>query len=444
MPVHPIEYRYFYPEMKSIWTEENKLETWLKVEATLAKVHATLGNIPKSAADEIERKANLNFVKLERVKEIEEDIQHDLMSMVEALTEVCEGEAKNYVHLGATSYDIEDTALSLQLREAIKIIEDDLNKMKTVLIDLANNHKETICIARTHGQHALPTTYGMKFALWAAEIQRHLERLEAMKKRILVGKMTGAVGTGAGFGEKAEELHKLVMQELNLEPVLISTQVVQRDRHAELIMYLALIATTLDKIAKEIRNLQRTEIAEISEPFKESQVGSSAMPGKRNPHKSERICGLARVIRSNVLPALENISLEHERDLTNSSVERVIFPETFILVDYMLKEMVKILSGLEFFPENILRNLKLSKGVILAELVMTKLVEKGMGRQDAHELLRELSQKSTKERSDLRIILKSDERIRKYLSTEDIESFKEENYIGKAVEIVENAIKELS
>ena len=443
MSVHPIEYRYFYPEMKRIWTEESKLETWLKVEAVLAKVHGKLGNISQSAAQEIERKASLDFVKLERVKEIEEETEHDLMAMVEALTEVCEADAKNYVHLGATSYDIEDTALSLQLRDAIRIIESDIDGLKNVLLDLAEKHKETICVARTHGQHALPTTYGMKFAVWATEMQRHLERLDEAKKRMLVGKMAGAVGTGASHGEKAEDIHNLVIQELGLEPTLISTQVVQRDRHAELVVKLALVAATLDKIAKEIRNLQRTEIAEIAEPFKQKQVGSSAMPGKRNPHKSERICGLARIVKSNVFPALENMSLEHERDLTNSSAERIIFPETFILVDYMLREMLKILVGLEFFPENIIRNLKLSNGIILAELVMTKLVERGMGRQDAHELLRDLSRKTVQERVDLRDVLKSDERIRKYLTVDDIENLKEEHYIGRAVEIVENVIKEL-
>lgn len=444
MSVHPIEYRYFYPEMKKIWTEENKLETWLKVEAVLARIHAKLGNIPKEAADEIERKATLDFVKIERVKRIEDEIQHDLMAMVKALTEVCDGEAKNYVHYGATSYDIEDTALALQFKDAIKIVENDLKELKNTLLDQANTHKKTICIGRTHGQHALPTTYGMKFAVWAAEIQRHLERLDEVKKRVFVGKMTGAVGTGASHGEKAEEIDKLVMQELNLGQVLITTQVIQRDRHAELITKLALAASTLDKMAKEIRNLQRTEIGEIAEPFKQKQVGSSAMPGKRNPHKSERICGLARIIKSFVYPAMENVSLEHERDLTNSAPERIIFPETFIILDYMLREMINILSGLEFFPENISRNLKLSKGIILAELVMTKLVEKGMGRQDAHELLRELSQKSVQEKSDLRGILKSDGRIRKYLSTDEIENLKEEDYIGRSVEIVENVIRELS
>ena len=443
MTVHPIEYRYFYPGMKKIWTEENKLETWLKVEAVLAQVHAKIGNIPQSAAQEIEKKANLNFVKLERVKEIEEDIQHDLMAMVEALTEVCEGEAKNYVHLGATSYDIEDTALSLQLKEAIKIIEDDLTELKKVLLNQANNHKETICVGRTHGQHAIPTTYGMKFAVWATEIQRHLERLNEVKKRVLVGKMTGAVGTGAGFGEKTEEIHKLVMQELNLEPVLVSTQVIQRDRHAELIMKLVLVTVSLDKMAKEIRNLQRTEIAEVMEPFKTNQVGSSAMPHKKNPHKSERICGLARIIKSFLYPTLENVSLEHERDLTNSAPERIIFPETFILLDYMLRQMTQILSGLEFNYSNIKRNLELTKGLIMTEHVMTGLVKKGMARQEAHEFLRNCSAEVIKTGKSLKEVLEN-KGISKYFTETELNWYLDpKNYIGNAVKQVETAVAKL-
>ena len=443
MSVHPIEYRYFYPEMKLVWTEENKLQAWLKVEAVLAKVHERLGNIPKEAADEIGRKATLDYVKIERVKQIEDEIQHDLMAMVKALTEVCEGEAKNYVHYGATSYDIEDTALALQFRDAIKIVENDLRELKKTLLNQANEHKKTICIGRTHGQHALPTTYGMKFAVWATEIQRHLERLDEVKKRVLVGKMTGAVGTGAGFGEKAEEIHKLVMQELNLEPVLISTQVVQRDRHAELIIKLALSAATLDKMAKEIRNLQRTEISEIMEPFKSNQVGSSAMPGKRNPHKSERICGLARIIKSYAYPVLENVSLEHERDLTNSAPERIIYPETFILLDYMLRQMTQILSGLEFNYENIKRNLELTKGLTMTEHIMNELVKKGMPRQEAHEFLRSCSSDAIKSGKTLKDVLVEKD-ISKYLTIKELDWHMEpRNYIGTAVKQVENVIKTL-
>ncbi len=444
MAIHPIEYRYFTEEMKKVWEEESKLQSWLNVEAALAKANAKFGIIPQNAAKEISKKATIKVVKLDRVKKIEEEIQHDLMAMVKVLTEVCSGDAGKYVHVGATSYDIEDTAYALQFREAIKIIEKKLNELKNVLLKLTEKHKKTVCIGRTHGQHAAPTTYGMKFALYAAETQRHLDRLEESKKRVLVGKMTGAVGTQASFGKKGVELQKFVMKELGLEPVLISTQIVQRDRYAELICDVALIATTLEKIAKEIRNLQRTEIAEVFEPFKERQVGSSTMPHKRNPHKSERICGLARIIRSNVMPALENIPLEHERDLTNSSVERIIFPESFILVDYMLKEMISILSGLEFNYDNIKNDLNKTNGLIMTENLMLGLVKKGIGRQDAHELLRQASMRVIKEKKSLKEILLRDKIIKKKFTEKELDWYlNPKNYIGTAVEQVENVIQSL-
>jgi adenylosuccinate lyase len=444
MPVHPIEFRYYSEEMKKIWEEESKLQAWLRVEAALAKAHAKLGDIPEEAAREIDEKANTKHVKLERVKEIEKEIHHDLMAMVKALTEACNKDAGKYVHLGATSYDIVDTALALQFRDALSVIEKKLGELKNILLELAEKHKETICVARTHGQHALPTTYGMKFALYAAEVQRHLERLEECKRRILVGKMTGAVGTQASFGEKGIELQKLVMKELGLQPVLISTQVVQRDRHAEVAYFLASAATTLEKIAKEIRNLQRTEIAEVLEPFKEKQVGSSTMPHKKNPHKCERICGLARIVRSNVIPALENIPLEHERDLTNSSAERVIFPESFILVDYMLREMIKILNGLEFNYDNIQKNLEKTKGLIMTEHLMIGLVKKGIGRQEAHELLRRCSMKVLKENKTLKEVLLKNDVIKKNFTEEELNRYLDpKNYLGTAVEQVENVIKVL-
>jgi len=315
VPVHPIEFRYFYPEMRQIFTEKAKLQKWLDVETALAWAHAQLGTIPLEAAEEIERKAKVELVKLERVKEIEDEIHHDLLAMVYALEEICNGDAGKYIHLGATSYDIEDTALALQLREALAIIEDDLLRLLTVLLDQAEVHKGTVCIGRTHGQHALPMTYGMKFALWASEVARHLDRLEETRKRVLVGKMNGAIGTMASFSDKGFEVQRLTMERLGLESVMISNQIVQRDRHAEMQCNLALIAGTLDKIGREIRNLQRTEIAEVSEPVRSP---SSTMPHKRNPNRTERVCGLSRVIRGSVVSSLETIALEHERDIDNA------------------------------------------------------------------------------------------------------------------------------
>jgi adenylosuccinate lyase len=270
----------------------------LTVEAALARAHARLGHIPRAAAAEIGRKASLKYVKLARVKEIEDKTHHDLMAMVKALTEACGKNAGKYVHLGATSYDIEDTALALQLGDALEITGKVTGQVRNVLLNLAQRTKHLVCVGRTHGQHAVPTTYGLKFAIYACEFQRHLERLSGAKKRIMVGKMTGAVGTQASFGRDAGKLQKVVMEELGLESAKVSNQVIQRDRHAEVVFCLALVAATAEKIAREIRNLQRTEIGEVCESFAAGQVGSSTMPQKRNPHKSERICSLARIIRA--------------------------------------------------------------------------------------------------------------------------------------------------
>ncbi|HDH44422.1 MAG TPA: adenylosuccinate lyase, partial [Thermococcus sp.] len=328
----------------------------------------------------------------------------------------------------------------LLIKESLEIVLNDLKELRTILKSLAKEHKYTVCIGRTHGQHAVPTTYGMKFAIWLDEIQRHIERIEEAKKRILVGQMSGAVGTMASFGEIGLKMQELVMKDLGLKSALISNQIIQRDVYAELMSILAIIASTLDKIALEIRNLQRTEILEISEPFGKKQVGSSTMPHKRNPIRSEKISGLARVIYSNVIPALLNNPLWHERDLTNSSVERVILPETFVLLDEMLKNMKKVLLGLEFFPENIKKNLYLTKNLIMAEPLMLKLTEKGMGRQEAHELVRRLAMKAFEENRGLLEVLSESKEAREYLTDDDLASLKPENYIGMAPQIVDNVI----
>lgn len=439
MAVHPIDYRYGSEEMRRIWDEENKLQKLLDVEAALARAHAKVGNIPEESARVISERANTKWVKFERVKEIEAEIHHDIMAVVKALSEVC-GEHGKYVHLGATSNDIIDTANALLIKESLAIVERDLKELRSVLKRLAMEHKYTVCIGRTHGQHAVPTTYGMKFAIWLDEVQRHIDRINQLKERVLVGQMSGAVGTMASFGERGLEIQRLVMEGLGLKPARITNQIIQRDVYAELMMVLALIASTLDKIALEIRNLQRTEILEVSEPFGKKQVGSSTMPHKRNPIRSEKVSGLARVLYSNVIPALLNNPLWHERDLTNSSVERVILPESFVLLDEMLKTTIKVLSGLEFFPENIKRNLYLTNNLIMAEPLMLKLTEKGMGRQEAHELVRQLAMKAFHEKRDLLEVVRESEEAMKYLTEEDLESLKPENYIGLAPQIVDNVI----
>ncbi len=436
--VSPLNRRY-ETEMCAIFSEKAKLDRWMDVEIALAKAHAKLGHIPKNAIKKIERAKEK--VDLARVLEIENEIHHDLMAMVKAMSEQA-GDGGAFIHLGSTSYDIEDTATALIFGDAIAQIEKRLTELKVVLKELAQRHKKTICIGRTHGQHATPTTFGMKFAIYYQEAERNLQRLQEAKKRILVGKMSGAVGTMAMFKKQGIEIEKMIMDELGLVPVLVATQVIQRDRHAEIIQILALIAAGAEKIANEIRNLQRTEIGEIAEPFALKQVGSSTMPHKRNPHKSERVSSLARIIRANVQTALENIALEHERDLTNSANERFIFSESFIVLDYMLKEITLILKGLKFFPENIKKNLELTRGLIIAERLMIEITEKKiMGRQDAHEFIRELSQRAFREEKHLKSLFIKCKVGKKFTKNEIDMLFDYSTYIGDAEKIVQRALK---
>ncbi|MFX0012163.1 MAG: adenylosuccinate lyase, partial [Candidatus Hermodarchaeota archaeon] len=438
--INPVETRY-RTELAELFTEDKKLEYWLRIEAELAKAHAKLDSIPQDAAVEINKKANLNYVKLNRVKEIDKEIHHDLMAMVKALSEQCEGSASKYVHLGATSYDIEDTATALQLRDALIYIRGSLKSLLITLVRLVEEKKGLICIGRTHGQHAIPTTYGMRIGVWAYEVDRHLDRLKEILDRISYGKMSGAVGTMASFGEKGIEIQKIVMKELNLTPALLTNQIIQRDRHAEVIFLTSLIGQSLAKISRQFRILQRNEIAEMFEPFERSQVGSSTMPHKRNPHKSERICSLARVLKSNVIPALDNIILEDERDLTNSANERIIIAENFILLDYMIKQLTKIIEGVEFDENNIEKNLNLTKGAILSEKIMVNLVNKGIGRQEGHEMLRNAVIKSKNENRSLKEILLENPKIMEvFKNTEIDELLNPHNYLGKAFEQIENVL----
>ncbi len=435
MAVHPIDYRYGSREMREIFEEETRLQLMLDVEAALSRAHADLNHIPKEAAEEISKKANTRIVKIERVKEIEEETKHDIMAMVKALAEKCK--YGGYVHLGATSNDINDTATALQFKMALNIVLEDLEELKEILKRLTEENIDRVCIGRTHGQHSIPTTYGMKLGIFLDETKRNIERIKRAKENIR-GKMSGAVGTMASFDDGIN-IQKLVGKYLNIKMAEISNQIVQRDIYAEIICSLAILASTLDKIALEIRNLQRTEIMEIAEAFGKKQVGSSTMPHKRNPITSEKICGLARVIYSNVFPALLNNPLWHERDLTNSSCERVIIPETFVLIDEMLKGMKKTLENIVFYPENIEKNLELLKGRNMAEAVMIKLVKKGYDRQKAHELLRIIAQKE----GDFKENLIKNEIVRKYLTEREIEeALNPERYIGSAVEIVRGILKE--
>ncbi|MEM2934337.1 MAG: adenylosuccinate lyase [Methanocellales archaeon] len=442
MAIHPIEFRYGTSEMKKIWEEEIKLQKLLEVEVAIARAQADAGFFEKKIAEQIKQAAKK--VKLDRVKEIESEIRHDIMAMVQALAEQCPLEAGRWVHFGATSNDISDTALALQLKEALAILEEKLKGLLVVLLRQANAHKYTVCVGRTHGQIATPTTYGLRFAIWCAEISRHLERLKELRPRLLVGKMAGAVGTQAPLGKRGIEVQNRVVQYLGLGSVDVCNQIVQRDRHAEYIMYLANLATTLDKIALEIRSLQRSEIAEVEEGLGKRQVGSSTMPHKRNPVRCEQICGLARIIRSYVEPALQNNLLWDERDLTNSSCERVIIPEATILTDHILKLTSEVIEGLTFYPENIHKNLELLKGLNMSEAIMIELTKRGMARQEAHGLMRAASNRAFLEKKHLKEVLREEKAVLKYIKEEEIEELlKPENYIGTAVEQVENLIKKL-
>lgn len=442
MAIHPIEYRYGTEEMKFVWSETNRLDKLLQVEASLAKAEADLGIIPKKAAEIIS--SNISLVELDRVKAIENEIHHDMMAIVIGISEKCTEGADKWVHFGATSNDILDTATALQLKDAVKILRMKMKKLLNVLIIQAEEHKNIVCAGRTHGQIGVPTTYGLRFAIWASEIARHIERLEQLSPRLLVGQLTGAVGTQAALGQDGIEIQKLVMKYLEIGSVDVSNQIIQRDRHAEFVMWMANTATTLDKIGIEIRTLQRTEIAEIEESFKKKQVGSSTMPHKRNPIKSEQICGLARIVRSMVEPELLNNTLWDERDLTNSSCERIVFPEACVLTDHIINLGINILENLRFYPENIRKNLDLLKGLNMGEAVMIELAKRGMGRQEAHELVRSSAMEAHESGKYFKDVLLANKEVAACLNEQDIINLVDpDKYIGTAVEQVENVIAKL-
>jgi adenylosuccinate lyase len=439
MPILPIDTsRYGTKEMKEVFEEDSKLQRMLDVEAALAWAHAQVGSIPKKDAEIIMKKASTQYVKLERVKAIEREIVHDIASIVRALAEQS-GSSGAYVHLGATSYDIVDTANAVMLKDAVKLIEQKLNTLEQVLIKKASKYKRTIMIGRTHGQHALPITLGFKFAVWMRQNARNIQRLKQCSERLLVGKMAGAVGTQAGLGRYAMKIQELVMERLSIKHADISTQIVQRDRHAEFICVLALIASSLDNIATEIRQLQRPEIAELFEAFdREKRVGSSAMPQKRDPETCETVCGLAKIMRSLVMPSLENVKTWHERDMTQSSAERFLIPEACILVDYMLLRMTNVLTNLHVDEEKMQQNLKITQGRTMSEAVMTALVGKGMNRQEAHELLRKLTSRSETENRHFTEVLAGNKRVRKFLTEKEIDdALDPKKYLGSAIEQVE-------
>ncbi|MBS3782569.1 MAG: adenylosuccinate lyase, partial [Candidatus Thermoplasmatota archaeon] len=434
MLVCPLDYRYGREEMKSVFSKENKTDKLLKVEAALARAHSKLGNVPEEAAETITKNATTEIVDWEEVERVEkEETKHDIMALVKVLGKHC-GDAEKYIHLGATSNDIIDTGMALQLKETVDILEEDIQELKSTLSKRAREHKDTVMIGRTHGQHAIPMTFGLKMAVYTAEIQRHLERLREAKKRILVGKMSGAVGSGAAFGKDAKDIQELVMDDLGLNVDRATGQIVGRDRYAELVSLAANISTSLQKFSTEVRNLQRPEIMETAESFEtEKQVGSSTMAHKKNPILAENICGLAKTLRGFVTPTYQNNILWHERDLTNSSSERITVAHVLVLLDDILKKSEKLFRNLEVFPENMRKNIEMSNGLVMAESVMIHLTEKGMSRQEAHEIIREASMKARAEEKPLLKILLKKEDVMEITSIEELETvFDPEEYLGSS------------
>jgi adenylosuccinate lyase len=442
MAIHPIEFRYGTPEMRAVWSEERRFDAIVAAEVALARAEADAGMIPPDAADAIANGAGR--ASLERAKEIEDEIRHDMMAVVKAIAEEC-GDAGRYVHFGATSNDMLDTATGLQLRDALGLIEEKLRRLLGVLLRRAMETRALVAAGRTHGQIGVPTTYGLRFAVWAAEVARHLDRLAELRPRIEVGQLTGAVGTQAALGPRASEVQARMMELLGLTPVEVSNQVIQRDRYAEYFFFLANVATSLDKMAIEIRSLQRTEIAEVEEAFGAKQVGSSTMPHKRNPIRSEQVSGLARIVRASVEPALQNNTLWDERDLTNSSCERVLFPEASVLCDHILRLMTVVLDGLVLHQDRIRANLHILHDVNMAESVMIALTQRGMDRQEAHELIRVASMEARDAERPLGAVLSARPGVTALVAPDELAALLDPGrYVGTAVAQVERLAARLA
>lgn len=406
--------RYTLPEMGSIWSQENRYRKWLDVELAVCEVQAERGMIPQEAWEEIRTKADFES---QRIDEIEATVQHDVIAFLTSVAEKV-GPASRYIHLGMTSSDVLDTATSLQLKEAGELLLKGLKNLRDVLGRRALEFKETVCVGRSHGVHAEPTTFGLKLALWYDEARRNIKRMEAAVETVRVGKISGAVGTFAHLDPEVEEG---VCQKLGLKPALVSTQVVQRDRHAQYLTTLAVIAASLEKIAVEIRHLQRTEVLEAEEFFSKEQKGSSAMPHKRNPITCERITGLARVVRANAMAGLENVALWHERDISHSSVERIILPDSTILLDYMIHKTINLIDRLLVYPERMKENLEQIRGLIFSQAVMLALVSKGITREEAYRMVQKGAMACWKSGEDYKETVMKDPEIRGTLSESDIE-----------------------
>ncbi len=405
--------RYSRPQMKKIWSDDSKFEKWLQVEIAVCEAWAEVGAIPKEAIPKI-KKAHFDA---KRYDEILIKTHHDMTAFLGAIAESL-GEESRFIHLGLTSSDIMDTALSMQLVAATDILAKDINELIAVLKEKTKEYKHTIMMGRTHGVHAEPTTFGLKLAIWYEEMKRNEQRLAEARKVIAVGKISGAVGT---YATVTPEVETIACAKLGLEAAPISSQIVQRDRHAQFVTTLAIIASSLDKFATEIRGLQRTETLEAEEPFEEGQTGSSAMPHKRNPELCERTSGLARLVRGHALTSLENIALWHERDISHSSNERIILPDSCLVLDYVLYIFTYVMKGLRVYPEHMKENLEITKGLVFSQRVMLALIDKGLSRQDAYEIVQRNAMKAWKDRISFFDLLNADPDVGKYLSKAELE-----------------------
>jgi len=412
--------RYSRPQMKRVWSDENKFDKWLKVEIAVCEAWAELGIIPREAIPKIK----LARVNLKRMEEILKQTHHDMTAFLDSVAESLGSESR-FIHLGLTSSDVMDTALSLQLIESAELLTQNIKETISVLAQMAMKHKYTVMIGRTHGVHAEPISFGFKLALWTEEMRRNLQRLAEAKKAIAVGKISGVVGTYATLSPEVEEK---ACARLGLAPAPVSSQVLQRDRHAQFVTTLAIIASSLEKFATEIRGLQRTETREVEEPFAAGQTGSSAMPHKRNPELCERICGLARLVRSYATTSLENIALWHERDISHSSTERIILPDCCLVVDYALNLFTSIMRGLQVYPQRMKRNIALTKGLIFSQRVMLALIDKGLSRQKAYELVQRNAMKAWGGRRSFLTLLKADPEVTATLPQSELEPLFDEKY----------------
>ncbi|MGG3844138.1 adenylosuccinate lyase [Aeribacillus composti] len=421
--------RYTRPEMGAIWTEENRFKAWLEVEILACEAWAELGVIPNEDVKKLRERASFD---VNRIKQIEEETRHDVVAFTRAVSETL-GDERKWVHYGLTSTDVVDTALSYLLKQANEILQKDLENFIAILRDKALEHKYTVMMGRTHGVHAEPTTFGLKLALWYEEMKRNLERFKRAREEIEVGKISGAVGTYANIDPFVEQY---VCEKLGLKPAPISTQTLQRDRHAEYMATLALIATSIEKFAVEIRGLQKSETREVEEFFAKGQKGSSAMPHKRNPIGSENMTGMARVIRGMMLTAYENVPLWHERDISHSSAERIILPDATIALNYMLNRFGNIVKNLTVFPENMKRNMEKTLGLIYSQRVLLALINKGMTREEAYDLVQPKAMEAWERQVPFRELIEAEKQITTKLSKEEIDDCFDYNYHLKNVDYI--------